>query len=130
MPYDRSREMQDLLTQAIIGAAIEVHRHLGPGLLESTYEQCLCLELRDAGLTFARQVLVPINYKGNSIAAVYRPDLVVEGKVMVEIKAVDKLAAVHGAQLLTYMKHTDIPTGLLFNFNSPVLKSELKRFSL
>jgi GxxExxY protein len=130
MRYDRAVEGTDTLTQAVIGAAIEVHRHLGPGLLESTYEQCLCWELLDSGLSYSRQVMIPLTYKGKSIEAVYRPDLVIENRVMVEIKAVEKLAPVHEAQLLTYMKHTGIRTGLLMNFNCPVLKDVLRRFSI
>jgi GxxExxY protein len=130
MAYDRVVEGNDLLTEAIIGAAIEVHRHLGPGLLESTYEQCMCWELRDAGLSFVRQAMIPINYKGNSVAAVYRPDLVVEDRVMLEIKSVDRLASVHEAQLLTYMRHTGIKIGLLLNFNCPRLRDGLKRLSI
>jgi GxxExxY protein len=97
MPYDKEVEGKDLLTEAIIGAAIEVHKHLGPGLLESTYEQCLCWELRDAGLKFIRQTMIPINYKGDSTGGVYKPDLVVEDRVMIEIKAVDRLASIHEA---------------------------------
>jgi GxxExxY protein len=130
MAYDREVEGKDLLTEAIIGAAIEVHKHLGPGLLESTYEQCLCWELRDAGLKFIRQTMIPINYKGDSTGGVYRPDLVVEDRVMIEIKAVDRLASVHEAQLLTYMRHKGIKTGLLLNFNCRRLRDGLKRFSL
>jgi len=130
MDYDIEVEGKDLLTEAIIGAAIEVHRHLGPGLLESTYEQCLCWELRDAGLTFVRQTMIPIKYKGDSTAGVYRPDLVVEETVMIEVKAVDRLASVHEAQLLTYMRHTGIHTGLLLNFNCSRLRDGLKRLSL
>ena len=130
MAYDREVEGKDLLTEAIIGAAIEVHKHLGPGLLESTYEQCLCWELRDAGLKFIRQTMIPINYKGDSTGGVYRPDLVVEDRVMIEIKAVDRLASVHEAQLLTYMRHKGIKPGLLLNFNCRRLRDGLKRFSL
>jgi GxxExxY protein len=130
MKYDRALEGTDRLTERIIGAAIEVHRHLGPGLLESTYEQCLCWELIDAGLTYSRQVMIPICYKGKSVEAVYRPDLVVEGAVMIEIKSVEKLALVHEAQLLTYMKHTGVRTGLLLNFNCPTMRTGLRRFSL
>ena len=118
------------ISEAIIGSSIEVHRELGPGLLESTYEQCLCWELRDAGLKFERQVKIPLNYKRNSVAAVYRPDIVVEDRVMVEIKAVDRLAIVHQSQLLTYMRHTNIHTGLLLNFNCPRLLDGIKRLSL
>jgi len=130
MAYNRELEGKDLLTETIIGAAIEVHRHLGPGLLESTYEQCLCWELRDAGLKFVRQAMIPINYKGDSTGGVYRPDLVVEDRVMIEIKAVDRLASVHETQLLTYMRHTGIHTGLLLNFNCSRLREGLKRLSL
>jgi GxxExxY protein len=130
MPYDEGEEGKDLLTEKIIGAAIEVHRHLGPGLLESTYEQCLCWELRDAGFNLDRQVMIPLSYKGHSVAAVYRPDMVVEGQVMIEIKAVDRLVSVHESQLLTYMRHTKIRTGLLLNFNCPRLRDGLKRLSL
>jgi len=130
MAYNWELEGKDLLTETIIGAAIEVHRHLGPGLLESTYEQCLCWELRDAGLKFVRQAMIPTNYKGDSTGGVYRPDLVVQGCVIIEIKAVDRLANVHEAQLLTYMRHTGIKTGLLLNFNTSLLREGLKRLSL
>jgi GxxExxY protein len=130
MAYNREVEGKDLLTEKIIGAAIEVHRNLGPGLLESTYEQCLCWELKESGFSVTRQVIVPISYKGNSLDAVYRPDVVVEHRVIVEIKAVDRLASVHEAQLLTYMRHTGIHTGLLLNFNCARLRDGLKRFSL
>jgi GxxExxY protein len=130
MAYDEAAEGKDLLTERIIGAAIEVHRHLGPGLLESTYEQCLCWELSDAGLRFDRQLPIPLRYKGHSVPGAYRPDLVVDGCVIVEIKAVDREASVHEAQLLTYMRHSEIKTGLLLNFNCPLLKEGVKRFSL
>ncbi len=130
MSYSEAMEGSDLLTERIIGAAIEVHRVLGPGLLESTYEQGLCWELRGAGLKFNRQVMIPLVYKGSSVAAVYRPDLVVADQVMVEIKAVDRLASVHASQLLTYMRHPGIRTGLLVNFNCPRLTDGLKRLSL
>lgn len=105
------------LTEKIIGAIIEVHRELGPGLMESAYEECLCHELRLAGLSFQRQVEVPVRYKGIKLDCGYRIDLLVEGKVIVEIKAVDRLLPVHEAQLLTYMKITRTPVGLLVNFN-------------
>lgn len=130
MAYDRDVEGKDSLTEAIIGAAIEVHRHLGAGLLESTYEQCLCWELKDAGLMIVRQTMIPIQYKGHSIPDAYRPDLIVEKRVMLEIKSVDRLASVHEAQLLTYMRHTGIRTGLLMNFNTPTLRDGLRRLSL
>ncbi|HUQ18935.1 MAG TPA: GxxExxY protein [Gemmatimonadaceae bacterium] len=128
MRYDSELEGHDELTGGIIGAALEVHRELGPGLLESTYEKCLCLELETQKIEFARQTLVPILYKGQTIEAVYRLDLVVDNSVIIEIKAVEKLLPVHDAQLLTYMRHTGVRTGLLFNFNEPVLK--IKRLSL
>ena len=121
---------RDLLSEAVIGRAIEVHRQLGPGLLESTYEECLCMELREYGLAVNRQVNVPIVYKGRPIAAVYRLDLIVSERIVVEIKAVERLAPVHEAQLLTYLKHTSIATGLLFNFNVPVLRDGMRRLSL
>ena len=120
----------DSLSEAVIGRAIEVHRQLGPGLLESTYEECLCLELREHGFPVRRQVNVPIMYKGKAIAAIYRLDLVVAEGIVVEVKAVEKLVPVHEAQLLTYLKHTGIRTGLLFNFNVPVLRDGIKRLSL
>src|SRR5437764_4287234 len=117
----------DELTELVIGSAIEVHRQLGPGLLESTYGECFSWELRAAGLTFARQVQVPVIYKGEALAAMYRLDFVVEKQLIVEIKATEKLAAVHEAQLLTYLKHTGICVGLLLNFNSAVLKEGIRR---
>ena len=130
MAYDRRTEGKDLLSEAIIGSAIEVHRELGPGLFESSYEECLCWELRESGLSIVRQTMVPIVYKGNSLAAAYRIDIVVEKRVLIEVKAVEKLAKVHEAQVLTYLRHTGLHTGLLLNFNSAVLRDGLKRLSL
>ena len=118
------------LTARIIGAAIEVHRHLGPGLLESTYEDCLCWEFGEAGIRFRRQPLLPMIYKGRRLGAFYRPDIVVESSVVVEVKSVGKLAGVHSAQVLTYLKHADIKVGLLFNFNSTALVNGMKRLSI
>ena len=115
------------ITEKIIGAAIEVHRHLGPGLLESAYEECLCYELNQFGLRFQRQVYLPIFYKGIRLASVYRMDLVIEDAVVVEIKASDDVASVHAAQLLTYLKSANMKVGLLINFNVPILKNGLKR---
>ncbi len=120
----------DKLTERIINLAIEVHRNLGPGLLESTYGECLSWELTQAGLEFARQVQVPVVYKGQRLAAVYRLDFVINDRVVVEIKATEKLAPVHEAQLLTYLRHTGIPVGLLLNFNTAVLKDGLRRLGL
>ena len=115
------------LTESIIGAAIEVHRHLGPGLLESAYEECLCYELSRLGLGFARQVAVPVEYKGLNLDCSYRLDLLVEDSVIVEVKALEQILAVHPAQLLTYLKATGKPVGLLINFNVPILANGVKR---
>ena len=120
----------DVLTQTIIGAAIEVHRHLGPGLLESAYEECLCYELSQAGLSFLRQVHIPIEYKGIKLDCKYRLDLIVEGAVIIEIKAMERFDPIHSAQLLTYLKATDKRIGLLINFNVDRLKDGIKRVAL
>ena len=117
----------NLLTEQIIGAAIEVHRHTGPGLLESAYEECLCFELSELGLNFKRQVPLPVSYKGIKLDCGYKMDLVVEDSVVLELKTVDRLLPVHAAQLLTYLKLSGKPVGLLINFNEPVLKKGLKR---
>jgi GxxExxY protein len=115
------------ITETIIGCAIEVHRGLGPGLLESAYEECLCHELALAGLWFRRQVEMPLAYKTVRLDCGYRLDLVVEETVVVELKTVDHLLPVHEAQLLTYLKLYGSPVGLLINFNVPVLRDGLKR---
>ena len=115
------------VTEKIIGAAIEVHRHLGPGLLESAYEQCLCHELSLVGLRFERQVPLPVSYKGLRLDCAYRLDLLVSNLVIVEIKATDDLSPIHQAQLLTYLKATGKQVGLLLNFNVPVLKDGIRR---
>jgi GxxExxY protein len=124
---DAETPREDRITGEIIGAAIEVHRELGPGLLESAYEQCLCHELSLRGLPFQRQVELPVVYKGIRLDCGYRMDVVVEGIVVVELKTVDKLLPIHDAQLLTYLKLSDHQLGLLLNFNVPVLKDGLKR---
>jgi GxxExxY protein len=116
-----------LLTGRIIAAAIEVHRYLGPGLLESAYEQCLCRELHHRGINFERQVDLPIDYKGYRIDSGYRLDLVVDNSVVVELKAVRQLERIHEAQLLTYLKLTGLNLGLLLNFNVVLLKDGIKR---
>jgi GxxExxY protein len=115
------------LTERIIGAAIEVHRNLGPGLLESTYEECLCYELSQLGFSFQRQLELPVRYKSVDLDCGYRLDLVVEGLVVLELKSVSELLPVHSAQLLTYLRLSGKPVGLLINFNVPVLKNGLKR---
>ncbi len=117
------------LTEKIIGCAIEVHRVLGPGLLESVYEEALCIELSDAGLQFQRQVNVPAVYKGRQVG-LYRIDLVVEESVVVELKSVDRHDPVFEAQILTYLRVTGKKVGLLINFNSKLLKSGVKRFAI
>ena len=109
------------LTGKVIGAAVEVHKILGPGLLESAYEQCLCHELSRLELPFERQLDLPVTYKGLQLDAGYRMDVVVEKTVVVEVKSVEKVLPVHEAQLLTYMKLGGFKVGLLINFNEPVL---------
>ena len=115
------------LTARIIGAAIEVHRHLGPGLLESIYQECLARELASRRLAFTVQQPAPVVYKGVRLSAVYRLDVVVERVVVVEIKSVESINAVHLAQTLTYMRLAACPVGLLINFNVPRLREGIKR---
>ena len=115
------------LTDRIIGAAIEVHKALGPGLLESVYEPCLCHELQLRGLRFDRQVEIPAEYKGVKLDCGYRLDILVEGKVIVEVKSVEALLPIHEAQLLTYLHLAGKRVGLLINFNTPVLKKGIIR---
>jgi GxxExxY protein len=117
-------------SDAVIGAAIEVHRELGPGLLESAYEACLCHELHLAGLAFERQRPLGLRYKGLTVDCGYRIDLLVEGRILVELKAIDRLLPVHAAQVLTYMKLSAISVGLLVNFNVSSLRQGLRRLSL
>lgn len=117
------------ITERIIGCAIEVHRELGPGLLESAYERALCVELRAVGLRFERQTPVLLRYKGLEIGE-YRLDLLVENAVVVEVKSVDRLDPIHEAQVLTYLRLTQKRVGLLINFHSAVLKAGLKRIVL
>ncbi len=116
------------VTEEIIGCGIEVHRGLGPGLLESAYEECLCYELSHVGLTYQRQVDLPVIYKGIRLDCGYRMDLIVEESVVIELKTVEALVPIHQAQLLTYLKLSGYPVGLLMNFNAPTLMKGLKRF--
>ena len=116
-------------TGEIIRCAIEVHQHLGPGLLESVYESALCLEFRSAAVPFARQVGIPVFYKGELIAE-HRPDLVVAEQVVVEIKSVERFNPVFLAQMLTYLRITGLHVGLILNFNRPVMKDGVRRVSL
>jgi GxxExxY protein len=119
----------DPLTERIIGCAIAVHRTLGPGLLESTYEDALCIELSDESLRFSRQLSVPIKYRGRLIGE-YRPDLVIEEAIVVEIKSVERLIGIHQAQLLAYMRILGLPVGLLLNFNGETLRSGVRRLAI
>jgi GxxExxY protein len=120
-------ERLDRLTETIIGAAIDVHKVLGPGLLESAYEVCLAHELLLSNICFERQVTVPVTYKSFPVDCGYRLDFLVEKTVVVELKAVEALQPIHQAQLLTYLKLGGWPIGLLMNFNVPVLKKGIKR---
>ena len=118
------------LTEKIMGVAIEVHRHLGPGLLESAYEECLCRELELRGLSFERQKPLPLEYKGIKLDCGYRIDIVVENKVILELKCVDAIAPVHEAQLLTYLRLSGLKVGLILNFYVAVMKDGIKRLVL
>jgi len=125
-----TESQKDPLTHEIIGASIGVHRELGPGLLESTYEECLCFELANRGLGFRRQPGMPVVYKGVRLEIGYRPDLIVEDAVIIEIKCVERLVKVHDAQVLTYLKLSGIRTGLLINFHAHPLIDGIKRLVL
>jgi len=117
------------LTEQIIGCALEVHRRLGPGLLDNVYESALCIELSVNQLSFKRQVGVPLYYRGELIGE-HRPDLIVENEVIVEVKSIERLAPVHWAQVLTYLRVTGLRVGLLLNFNSPTLRAGTRRIVL
>ncbi len=116
------------MTEKIIGAAIEVHRNLGPGLLESAYEACLAYELEAAGLKVERQKPVPLAYKDIRLDLGYRLDMVIEDQVVLELKAVDEFTDIHEAQILSYLKFSDYEVGLLINFNVRLLKDGIRRF--
>lgn len=118
------------LSGLVIGCAIEVHKTLGPGILESTYEHCLAYELSNSGLAFERQKALPVNYKGIALDCGYRLDFLVENKLIVELKSTDKLQKIHEAQILTYMRLAQFNIGLLINFNEIMLKNGIKRFVL
>ena len=117
----------DALTHRIIGGAIEVHRAIGPGLLESAYEACMIRELADRGMTIQRQLAVPIRYKGLELDGGYRMDLLVEGRVVVELKSIARIEPIHEAQLLSYLRMSGCQIGLLINFNVPVLTQGIRR---
>ena len=118
---------KDPLTQQVIGCAIEVHRTLGPGLLESTYEKCLAHELKLAALPFINQAAMPIDYKGIPWDCGYRLDVLIDDCLVVELKAVEQLLPIHQAQVITYMKLAEAPVGLLINFNVKLLKDGIRR---
>jgi GxxExxY protein len=120
--------LAEKLTEQVIGLAIEVHRHTGPGLLESVYEQCRCHELTQAGISCARQVMIPIVYKDVAISQGFRADLVVARQVILEIKAVPDILPAHEAQLQTYLRMSGIRIGLILNFDAPRLKDGLRRY--
>lgn len=119
----------NLVSEGVIGACIEVHRHLGPGLLENAYEEPLAYELGLRGLAFVRQAELDVSYKGQRFAVAYRMDLLVEGCVVVELKSVEQLLAIHEAQLLTYLRLGGFPVGLLVNFGAPLLRKGLRRIA-
>jgi GxxExxY protein len=118
------------LSERVIGCAIEVHRHLGPGLLEGVYEDCLCHELQQNGLGYQRQVHLPVVYKGVQLESAYRLDILVQNRLVIEIKAIDRILSIHEAQLLTYLRVSGHRTGLTLNFNHAVLKDGIRRMVL
>ena len=120
--------MNDKLTEKIIGAAIEVHKTLGPGLLESAYQECLYFELKSQGLKVLKEIPLPVIYKDIKLDHGYRIDLLVENEVVIEIKTVEQFTDVHFAQILTYLKLGNFPKGLLINFHTKLLTSGIKRF--
>jgi GxxExxY protein len=120
----------DELSNKVIGCALEVHKALGPGLMESVYEKCLSFELTNSGLRNETQKALPVNYKDVQIDCGYRIDILVENKLIVELKSVDKVLPIHQSQILTYMKLAGVSTGLLLNFNVAKLKDGIKRFVL
>jgi GxxExxY protein len=130
MNHRDTEAQRDPLTEKVIGCAIEVHRVLGPGLLESAYEECLAFELKLAGFEVARQVELPVRYKSLDLDCGYRIDLLINKSLIVELKTVENFLPIHEAQLLTYLRLSEIATGLLINFNVPVLKNGLRRMKL
>lgn len=130
MNHRDTEAQRDPLTNKVIGAAIEVHRILGPGMLESVYELCLCQELGLLGIPLRRQVPIPIRYKGVELDGGFRLDIVVDNALILELKTVDSLMPIHEAQLLSYMRMSGLKTGLLINFNVPVLKNGIKRMKM
>ncbi len=125
------RKMQiNELTKKVIGRAIEVHKNLGPGLLETAYEQCFAKELNLTGIKFKTQAPLPIEYKGIKLECGYRVDFLVEEALIIELKSIEQILNIHKAQILTYMKLANINIGLLINFNVNLLKNDIQRFTL
>jgi len=124
------RDCGNTLTEKVIGAAIQVHRELGPGLLESVYELALLHELHNLSLHVKRQVEIPVIYRGTSLGTGFKADLIIEDRLLIELKSVDKFDLIHIAQVITYLKLTNIKRGLLFNFNTTQLKYGIKRISI
>ena len=118
------------LTETVIGFAIDVHRHLGPSLLESVYEECLCHDLSEQQIEFRQQVALPIVYKGVKLDCGYRMDLLIDGQLVLELKSVDRINPIHAAQLLTYLRLSGHRLGLLMNFNTVLLKDGIRRLML
>lgn len=122
--------LHEEVTREIVDSAIEVHRLLGPGLLESVYEECLCSELAERSIGFERQVPIPVLYKGKKLECGFRADLIVEGRVVLELKSVEKLQPIHEAQLLTYLRLSGMKVGFVLNFNERTLRAGLLRRAL
>lgn len=128
VPSTLPAEVEETMTR-VIGACIEVHRHLGPGYLEAVYHRAVCIELKDLGIPFTSGTQVDVVYKGRTLAR-HKIDLIIDARVVVELKAVAQLEEIHGAQLISYLKSTGLRAGLLVNFNKPVLKAGLRRIVL
>ncbi len=128
MNHRGTETQRDPLTEKIIGLGIEVHRVLGPGLLESAYEECLCYELGKSCINFKRQSPLPVKYKDVQLDNVYKIDILIPNLLVIELKTVENILPIHEAQLLTYLKLSNINKGLLMNFNVPFLKHGIKRF--
>jgi len=126
--FTKIPEELESISYAVIGLAIEVHRQLGPGLLESAYRECLLYEIKNAGLIVEKEIALPIVYKNLKLDQGYRIDLLVENKLVVELKTVENYTPVHFAQILTYLKLGNYPLGLLINYNSKILRNNIKRF--
>jgi GxxExxY protein len=126
--FTKIPEDLEAISYAVIGLAIEVHRQLGPGLLESAYQECLYFEIKNVGLVVEKEIALPIIYKNLKLEQGYRIDLLVENKLVIELKTVENFTPVHFAQILTYLKLGKYPLGLLINYNSKILRNNIKRF--